>query len=283
MPELPEVETIVRELRPRLVGRNSADARLSHDNVLDGASRRLQLRERPGRSISAVTRRARHALIHTDTKILAVQPGMTGALRDYNRKLRPPEIRYAVLRCRLASRLTLVYRDSTGLARWRWLTARAWDNYQNRPGPGPLDPALTAERFAARLARSRAAIMKVLMDQRLIVGVGNSYASEALFAAGIDPSKAAKAVPREQRLALHRHVQRILRAAIERDPSTYALDSHRMPAPSIPEEFESVLRRHVLEVWFPRCLDRVHGGFLCDFDHTWRSNGPDDKLLEFQA
>ena len=47
--------------------------------------------------------------------------------------------------------------------------------------------------------------------------------------------------------------------------------------------FESVLRRHVLEAWFPRCLDLTHGGFLCDFDRTWSSVGPHDKLLEFQA
>jgi mannobiose 2-epimerase len=52
--------------------------------------------------------------------------------------------------------------------------------------------------------------------------------------------------------------------------------------PSI-EEFEAALRRHVLEAWFPRCLDYTHGGFLCDFDRGWESCGPHDKLLEFQA
>jgi mannobiose 2-epimerase len=56
-----------------------------------------------------------------------------------------------------------------------------------------------------------------------------------------------------------------------------------MLQPSPPEEFESALRRHVLEPWFPRSLDHAHGGFLCDFDRAWRSNGPHDKLLEFQA
>src|SRR5262249_24983683 len=49
------------------------------------------------------------------------------------------------------------------------------------------------------------------------------------------------------------------------------------------DEFESVLRRHVLDVWFPRSLDSEHGGFLCDFDRAWRPCGPHDKLLEFQA
>ena len=49
------------------------------------------------------------------------------------------------------------------------------------------------------------------------------------------------------------------------------------------EAFETALRRHVLEAWFPRCLDHIHGGFLCDFDRTWKPCGPQDKLLEFQA
>ena len=49
------------------------------------------------------------------------------------------------------------------------------------------------------------------------------------------------------------------------------------------EAVEAVLRRHVLEAWFPRCLDHTHGGFLCDFDRRWSSRGPDEKLLEFQA
>ena len=49
------------------------------------------------------------------------------------------------------------------------------------------------------------------------------------------------------------------------------------------EEFETAMRRHVLDAWFPRCLDPIHGGFLCDFDRSWASCGPHDKLLEFQA
>jgi mannobiose 2-epimerase len=55
-----------------------------------------------------------------------------------------------------------------------------------------------------------------------------------------------------------------------------------MRAPTV-KEFEATLERHVLDVWFPRCLDLEHGGFLCDFDHAWRPCGPHDKLLEFQA
>ena len=65
------------------------------------------------------------------------------------------------------------------------------EEYATRLGPEPLDPTFTSTDFATRLGASRAAIKKVLMDQRFVVGVGNIYANEALFAAKIDPSKAA--------------------------------------------------------------------------------------------
>jgi formamidopyrimidine-DNA glycosylase len=221
VPELPEVETIVRELQPRLVGRTIVRATLTHDNVLDGVTRRTLLRELAGRTVTAVTRRAKHALVHTDTKILAVQPGMSGALLYYKRPLTPPELKYAVLQCELDRKGLLVYRDVRRIGTLRWLAPAAWIRYAARLGPEPLDPEFTAEHFADRLARSKAAIKKVLMDQRVVVGVGNIYANEALFAAGIDPSKPASKVPRPQLMALHAAVQRILSAAIDGEGTTF--------------------------------------------------------------
>ncbi len=221
MPELPEVETIVRGLQPLLVGRTIISGTLSHDNLLDGVSRRTLLRGLAGRQIIAVTRRAKHALIHTDTRILAVQPGMSGALLHYEKPLTTAESKYAVLQCQLDDGTFLVYRDVRRIGTLRWLDAAGWQRYAARLGPEPLDPEFTAAQFADRLARSASPIKKVLMDQRAVVGVGNIYANEALFAAGIDPSKPANTVPRDQLLALHGHVQRILAAAIASDGTTF--------------------------------------------------------------
>ena len=221
VPELPEVETIVRQLRPILVGRRITAAALSHDNLLDGVSKRVLLRDLPGRTITRMDRRAKHALIHTDTRTLAVQPGMSGALLHYDAPLTAAEKQYAVLRCALDDGTTLVYRDVRRIGTLRWLDAKQWTAYESRLGPEPLDPAFTAEALADRFRKSRAAIKKVLMDQRVVVGVGNIYANEALFAAGIDPSKPAIKVPREQLLALHVHVQRILQAAIDSEGTTF--------------------------------------------------------------
>lgn len=221
MPELPEVETLVRQLRARLIGRRITTATLSHDNLLDGISAQQLLAELPGRELRDVTRRAKHALLHTDTRRLDVQPGMTGSLLVYDRPLTADEAKYAVLRCPLDDGSELVYRDVRRIGTLRWLDDAAWDAYAARLGPEPLDPAFTAAAFAERLGRSRSPIKKVLMDQRFVVGVGNIYATEALFAAGIDPSRPADRVHRAQLEALHGHVARILDAAIRSEGTTF--------------------------------------------------------------
>lgn len=221
MPELPEVESIVRSLRPLVVGRRIVSAALSHDNVLDGVTKGQLLKQLPGREVTSITRRAKHALVHTDTRTLAVQPGMSGALLHYTRDLTPDELKYAVLRCTLDDGSLLVYRDVRRIGTLRWVDDKAWAKYAARLGPEPLDPELTAAGFAARLGASKAAIKKVLMDQRVIVGVGNIYANEALFSAGIDPSRPANRVPAPQLESLYHHVHRILSAAIASEGTSF--------------------------------------------------------------
>jgi formamidopyrimidine-DNA glycosylase len=221
MPELPEVETIVRQLRARLAGRQIRSATLSHDNLLDGVTAATLTAELSGRTIVDVTRRAKHALLHTDTNTLDVQPGMTGSLIVHDTPIASDEAKYAVLRCPLDDGAELVYRDVRRIGTIRWLDADGWARYSARLGPEPLDPAFTATAFAARLGASRAAIKKVLMDQKYVVGVGNIYAAEALFAAGIDPSKPAHRVPRAQLETLHGHVTRILAQAIAAEGTTF--------------------------------------------------------------
>lgn len=221
MPELPEVETLVRQLGRRLPGRQIVAAALSHDNLLDGVSKRTLLRQLPGRRFVEVRRRAKHALLQTDTRLLDVQPGMTGSLLVYDRPLDDDESRYAVLRCTLDDGGLLVYRDIRRIGTLRWLDARGWETYAARLGPEPLDPELTAADFAARLGASRSPVKKVLMDQRFVVGVGNIYANEALFMAGIDPSKPANRVTPDRYERLLTEVQRILRAAIAAEGTTF--------------------------------------------------------------
>src|SRR3954447_11918339 len=111
MPELPEVETIVRDIRPGLVGRRIVRATLSHADVLRGTSRRRLLRRLNGATIRRVFRRAKHAVLELDSGRLVVQPGMTGSLQVHRRPLPPADAKYAVLRAELDNARELVYDD----------------------------------------------------------------------------------------------------------------------------------------------------------------------------
>jgi formamidopyrimidine-DNA glycosylase len=221
MPELPEVETIVRDIRHRLIGRRITKAQLSHDDVLRGVTRRRLLLRLPGCTVRDVYRRAKHAVLDLETLRLVIQPGMTGSLMVYSRPLKPAEARYAVLRLQLSRGDQLVYTDVRRLGTILLLDQKQWRAYDHAIGPEPLDENFSVELLGNALQRSRQAIKKVIMDQRHLAGVGNIYANEALFAAGIDPSKPASRLGPEDHRRLHAEIRRILTAAIRSNGTTF--------------------------------------------------------------
>ena len=220
MPELPEVETIVRDIRPSLVGRRIGRVTLSHDDVLRGVTRRRLVSRLKGATIKSVSRRAKHAVLELDSGRLIIQPGMTGSLMVHRKALKPAEATYAVLRAELGGGRELVYEDVRRLGTLLLLNEKEWASYTAAIGPEPLDDDFSVERFAASLRGSRQAIKKVIMDQRHLAGVGNIYANEALFAAGIDPSKAARLLTTDDHQRLHGEIRRILAAAIVSNGTT---------------------------------------------------------------
>jgi formamidopyrimidine-DNA glycosylase len=221
MPELPEVETIVRDLRPALIGRTIRSATLSHTDVLRGVARPRLLSTLKGATIRDLTRRAKHAVADLGEFRLVVQPGMTGSLQVHERPLSREEARYAVLRAPLDDGRELVYRDVRRIGTLLLLNQKQWTAYDARIGPEPLSSNFTAEAFRTTLSRTRQAIKKALMDQRLLAGVGNIYANEALFAAGIDPSRPASKIEPEAYRRLYAEVRRILQAAIDSEGTTF--------------------------------------------------------------
>ena len=215
MPELPEVETIVRDLRPRLVGRTLRSPRLHHSDVLRRISERRLMTALRNARVEAVERRAKHAvfLLHSGLR-LVIQPRMTGSLIVYARRLTAEDRRYAVLEAGLGRGERLVFRDVRRLGTIHLLNPSQWAAYDAAIGPEPLAHGFGVVEFAARLRGSRQAIKKALMDQRRLAGVGNIYANEALFRAGIDPSRPAHRLSEPDYAALHAAVREILAAAI---------------------------------------------------------------------
>lgn len=219
MPELPEVETIARDVRPFLVGAALQRVRVLKPDVLRGIGGRAFERALAGRRVTEVGRRAKHIVIVLDDgHRVVIQPRMTGSLLVLPGGA--PTDRYVAIDARISTGRRLAYRDVRRLGAVHLLTAAAWGRYTARIGPEPLERGFTAERLAARLAGGRLAVKKALMDQRRLAGVGNIYANEALWGAGIDPSRAAASLTATEVRRLHRCVVTVLRRSIRRRGTT---------------------------------------------------------------
>jgi formamidopyrimidine-DNA glycosylase len=187
MPELPEVETIAADVRPHLQGATIRRARILKPDVLRRIRRPAFERGVSGRRVVTVGRRAKHLVLTLDDDArVVIQPRMTGAMLVDD----APDP-YTVLRLELASGKVVRFRDVRRLGAIFLLLPAAWRRYDAAIGPEPLEPAFTAERLAAALEGTRAAVKKAIMDQKRLAGVGNIYASEACWIAGVDPSRPA--------------------------------------------------------------------------------------------
>jgi len=215
VPELPEVETIVRELRPLVRGRGILSVHLAKTDVLRGIRPASFRRALEGRRILSVTRRAKHVVVRLDSgQRLVIQPRMTGSFIAHPERPSVRERRHDVLTLSLDDGTSLVYRDVRRLGTLALLDERAWRTYTARAGPEPLAASFTRAVFAQRLAGSKQPIKKAIMDQRRIAGIGNIYANEALFRARIDPSLRADRLTPAEVQRLYRAVRAVLGDAV---------------------------------------------------------------------
>lgn len=221
MPELPEVETIVRELAPRVAGRTLRHPQIHRTDTLRGVTGRTLVTRLSGRRIEHLTRRAKHLVFLLDSgRRLVIQLRMTGSLLVRRGALTADQKRYAVFTAGLGRRDILLFRDVRRLGTIHLLDEAAWKAYTGRIGAEPLDPDFDAARFHAVLRNSTQAVKKVIMDQRKVAGVGNIYANEALFRAGIDPSRRADRIAQPAAARLHAAVRSVLTEAIAAQGTT---------------------------------------------------------------
>jgi formamidopyrimidine-DNA glycosylase len=221
VPELPEVETIVREIAPLLEGRRIRSAQLTKTDVLRHVSRSRLITTLTGNTVAQVRRRAKHAVFRLRSgHRMIVQPRMTGSLIVYDGARTSEQSRYAVLTCELSGGGRLVYRDVRRLGTVWLLDERRWADYTARLGPEPLEPAFTPEALAVALRGTRAAVKRAIMDQRRLAGVGNIYANEALFDARLDPSRPAERLSPEAIARLHDAIVDVLRRALAASGTT---------------------------------------------------------------
>ena len=147
---------------------------------------------------------------------LVVTPRFTGALLIESAPALPvsQDTDYTVLRFTLSDGRLLRYRDVRRLGTVALMASGAFESWEGRLGPEPLDPGLTDERFSVLVRASGRAIKTILMDQRRMAGVGNIYANEALWQAGIRPTRRGRSVTRAESIRLLSVLRDILTESI---------------------------------------------------------------------
>ena len=216
MPELPETETIARDLDREIRGRTIGAVVVRRPDVLREVTPEELENRLTGARITRCWRRAKLVVLDMSSgERIVVQPRFTGALLLSLGALPASEAAYSTLHLSLDDGRDLHYRDIRRLGTVALMSPERFENYVGALGIEPLDPAFTTEHLSGILRASRQAVKKVLMDQRVLVGIGNIYANEACWRAGVDPSRSARSVGPDEALRLRDGIVGVLTASIE--------------------------------------------------------------------
>ena len=216
MPELPEVEHVVRALRRAVLGRSILAAEIKLPRLLVGSSPASFKRKLRGARIDAINRRGKYILIELDNQqLLLVHLRMTGKFLCVGSEQSLPPYPHVVFY--LDDDRRLVFCDMRQFGRMRLLTLQKLSALPqiDALAPEPLTDDFSLDYFIETLAKSRRSLKQLLLDQTRILGLGNIYASEALFLARIDPRKAAHTLSKARALKLHQAIRDILNEAID--------------------------------------------------------------------
>lgn len=221
MPELPEIEVLRRSLRPLLVGERIVGLRVRNPALREPVDRRRLARRVRGRVIEAVRRRAKYLLIDLERgQTLVVHLGMSGRLTRVAADA--PVEPHEHVAFRLAGGGRLAFRDPRRFGLVLALPSRRLEADRHFAGLGiePLGDALSGDTLAALARGRRGPVKSFLMDGRLVVGVGNIYASEALHRAAIHPRRSVARISRRRWERLAGAVRETLRQAIAEGGTT---------------------------------------------------------------
>ena len=218
MPELPEVETIRRGLAPLLAGRRFARAIVRHRGLRWPVARDFE-RQLEARAIADVDRRGKYLLIRCDGGTLIVHLGMSGSLCVVPSSTPPGK--HDHLDLALDDGRLLRFSDPRRFGSVHWVEHDPLEHpLLAALGPEPLAPGFDGDRLYTGTRGRKAAIKQVLMDGHVLAGIGNIYASEALFRAGIHPSRGAGRVSRARYRVLAEAIHTTLELALAAGGST---------------------------------------------------------------
>ena len=212
MPELPEVEMYTRYFARHALGQPIAKVRVVDERILGDTKRATFVRELTGRSFRAARRHGKHLFADAKGTWLHLHFGMTGDLAYYRDAKDEPRFAKVVFDFRNGAHLAFEDMRLFGFAE---LSADP-ETYvrEHGLGPDPLDAKFGLREFRARLGNRRAAIKAVLLSQDVIAGVGNLYADETLFRAGIDPRRTIDRLSADEIKSIYTHMRRVLNETI---------------------------------------------------------------------
>jgi formamidopyrimidine-DNA glycosylase len=214
MPELPEVETIVNDLRPRIEGHRFTEVSIYCPEMVHHSSVNELRRRLTGQTIKEIARRGKYLIFRLASgEALIIHLRMTGSLllRRKDEPLSEPTP-YIRTIFRLDNGIELLLTDRRKLGTISLVKDE--DEVLGKLGPEPFDDEFTPESLAKRLRNRKAPIKAVLCDQEFVAGIGNMYADEALFFARIHPLRQANSLTFEETKKLHKAIREVLTRAI---------------------------------------------------------------------
>ncbi|AYH03461.1 bifunctional DNA-formamidopyrimidine glycosylase/DNA-(apurinic or apyrimidinic site) lyase [Pectobacterium parmentieri] len=216
MPELPEVETSRRGISPYLVGHTILYAEVRNSRLRWPVSAEiLSLSDEP---VLSVRRRAKYLLIELTRGWIIVHLGMSGSLRVLPEYTEPEKHDHVDLV--MDSGKVLRYTDPRRFGAWLWTDNLETCSVLAHLGPEPLETEFSSDYLYQASRNKKTAIKQWIMDNKVVVGVGNIYASESLFAAGIHPDRAAGSLNESDATVLVRVIKQVLQLSIEQGGTT---------------------------------------------------------------
>ena len=217
MPELPEVETTLRGITPHLKNQQIEAVKVTQSQLRWPVS--AELKTLTPLTVLSLRRRAKYLIISTDTGHIIIHLGMSGSLRIVNHD--EPRRKHDHVEFRLSSGKLMRYHDPRRFGAVLW-TADSADTHAliKKLGPEPLDKQFDNEHLHRATRKRKVAIKNLIMDSHVVVGVGNIYASELLFLAGVRPGLAAGRITHAQASKIVAAIKQVLTVAIEQGGTT---------------------------------------------------------------
>ena len=207
MPELPEVETVVRTLSPFYLGQNLQEIKVYWPRIVQGRLGKAWQNQK----VRSFKRRAKFMLLEFDEGYVSIHLRMTGQLipRETLSSGKPPHV-HAMF---VFSGQVVLFQDVRKFGRLRWISRADFASWDKSLGQEPLEKTFTADWLYSSGQKRRRILKSALLDQTWIAGLGNIYVDEALFVAQLHPARRAVDLTRQETIRLHKAIQKVLRKA----------------------------------------------------------------------